>query len=217
MAEIDVAIFAFDSERRLVLVNRFGERLLGRDRTGSDRPPRRRARARSARSAARRRSGPQLPGRRRPLGDSPHASSGRAARRTSWCALSDLSQPLREQERQAWQRLIRVIGHELNNSLAPIKSIAGSLESLLGRDNPPDDWRDDMRSGLAVIGSRADALSRFTTAYARLARLPRPSWRPSTSARSCAAWSRWSCGCPSASRPPRTFRRPPIPISSSSC
>ena len=66
----------------------------------------------------------------------------------------------------------------MNNSLAPIKSIAGSLESLLGRDNPPDDWRDDMRSGLAVIGSRADALSRFTTAYARLARLPAPSRRP---------------------------------------
>jgi two-component system, NtrC family, nitrogen regulation sensor histidine kinase NtrY len=92
--------------------------------------------------------------------------------------MSDLSQPLREQERQAWRRLIRVIGHELNNSLAPIKSIAGSLESLLGREDPPADWRDDMRSGLAVIGSRADALSRFTTAYARLARLPAPSRRP---------------------------------------
>jgi nitrogen fixation/metabolism regulation signal transduction histidine kinase len=66
-------------------------------------------------------------------------------------ALSDLSQPLREQERQAWRRLIRVIGHELNNSLAPIKSIAGSLESLLNNERPPDDWRDDMRSGLTVI------------------------------------------------------------------
>ena len=89
--------------------------------------------------------------------------------------LSDLSQPLREQERQAWRRLIRVIGHELNNSLAPIKSIAGSLESLLGRTPPPDDWRDDMQHGLGIIASRADALSRFTTAYARLARLPPPS------------------------------------------
>jgi signal transduction histidine kinase len=88
--------------------------------------------------------------------------------------LSDLSQPLREQEREAWKRLIRVIGHELNNSLAPIKSIAGSLESILGRTPPPQDWREDMERGLAVIASRADALSRFTGAYARLARLPPP-------------------------------------------
>jgi nitrogen fixation/metabolism regulation signal transduction histidine kinase len=88
--------------------------------------------------------------------------------------LSDLSQPLREQEREAWKRLIRVLGHELNNSLAPIKSIAGSLESILGRTPPPPDWREDMERGLAVIASRADALSRFTGAYARLARLPPP-------------------------------------------
>ena len=92
--------------------------------------------------------------------------------------MSDLSQPLREQERQAWRRLIRVIGHELNNSLAPIKSIAGSLESLLGRTPPPEDWRVDMEHGLGIIASRADALSRFTTAYARLAKLPPPSRRP---------------------------------------
>ena len=58
--------------------------------------------------------------------------------------LSDVSRPLREQERQAWQRLIRVIGHELGNSLGPIKSIAGSLETLLQRNPPPEDWRDDM-------------------------------------------------------------------------
>lgn len=91
--------------------------------------------------------------------------------------LADVSQPLREQEREAWQRLIRVLGHELNNSLAPIKSIAGSLEGLLTSTPPPHDWRDDMRRGLAVIGTRADALSRFTSAYARLARLPAPRLR----------------------------------------
>jgi signal transduction histidine kinase len=92
--------------------------------------------------------------------------------------LSDLSQPLREQEREAWKRLIRVLGHELNNSLAPIKSIAGSLESLLGRAPAPADWREDMQRGLAVIASRADALSRFTGTYARLARLPPPARKP---------------------------------------
>jgi len=88
--------------------------------------------------------------------------------------LADVSRPLRDEERQAWQRLIRVIGHEINNSLAPIKSIAGSLESMLARDDMPEDWNDDMRRGLAVIAARSDSLSRFTTAYARLAKLPAP-------------------------------------------
>ena len=92
--------------------------------------------------------------------------------------LSDVSRPLREQERQAWQRLIRVIGHELGNSLGPIKSIAGSLETLLQRNPPPDDWRDDMQRGLQVIASRTESLSRFTGAYARLARLPAPKLAP---------------------------------------
>ncbi|MEO6237712.1 MAG: ATP-binding protein, partial [Vicinamibacterales bacterium] len=92
--------------------------------------------------------------------------------------LSDLSQPLREEERQAFQRLIRVIGHEMNNSLAPIKSIAGSLSTILERDPPPSDWRDDMQRGLAVIASRSESLSRFMSAYARLARLPPPKLAP---------------------------------------
>ena len=61
--------------------------------------------------------------------------SGRAAMPHDLLVLADVSQPLREQEREAWQRLIRVIGHELNNSLAPIKSISGSLDSLLARDS----------------------------------------------------------------------------------
>jgi signal transduction histidine kinase len=92
--------------------------------------------------------------------------------------LSDVSRPLREQEREAWQRLIRVIGHELGNSLGPIKSIAGSLETLLNRQPPPEDWREDMQRGLQVIASRTDSLSRFTGASARLARLPAPKLAP---------------------------------------
>src|SRR5205085_592563 len=81
---------------------------------------------------------------------------------------------LREEKRIAWQRLVRVLGHELNNSLAPIKSVAGSLESLLRRDPLPSDWHEDARSGLNVIATRAESLSRFMEAYARLARLPPP-------------------------------------------
>ncbi len=177
MAEIDVAIFAFDAAEQLVLVNGYGERLLAQPaealtgRTADDL---------GLLTALRAEAGIQdinFPG-----------ASGRweARRRKFWqggqphemLVLADVSQPLREQERQAWQRLIRVIGHELNNSLAPIKSIAGSLIALLGHPAPPDDWRDDMQRGLSIIGSRADALGRFTTAYAQLARLPAPNIRP---------------------------------------
>src|SRR6185312_474194 len=92
--------------------------------------------------------------------------------------ISDITQPLREEELQAWQRLVRVLGHELNNSLTPIKSIAGSLATLLTRSPLPDDWEEDMRRGLAVISARSESLSRFIGAYARLAKLPRPQLQP---------------------------------------
>jgi signal transduction histidine kinase len=92
--------------------------------------------------------------------------------------VTDLTRPLREEELKAWQRLVRVLGHELNNSLAPIKSIAGSLVSILSRSPRPDDWEEDMQRGLGVIASRSEALSRFMGAYARLARLPQPTLAP---------------------------------------
>jgi signal transduction histidine kinase len=88
--------------------------------------------------------------------------------------LSNVSRALREEERQAWQRLVRVLGHELNNSLAPIRSIAGSLSALLARDPRPSDWLDDAQRGLLVVGSRAESLARFMEGYATLARLPAP-------------------------------------------
>jgi signal transduction histidine kinase len=92
--------------------------------------------------------------------------------------ISDLTQALSEQELQAWQRLVRVLGHELNNSLAPIKSIAGSLVNIINRDPLAEDWREDMIRGLSVITSRSESLSRFIGAYARLAKLPRPQLQP---------------------------------------
>jgi two-component system nitrogen regulation sensor histidine kinase NtrY len=92
--------------------------------------------------------------------------------------LSDLSKALREEERQAWKRLIRVLGHELNNSLAPIKSIAASLSALLDREPRPADWEQDARRGLAVIENRSESLSRFMEGYAHLAQLPPPKLRP---------------------------------------
>ena len=178
MAEIDVAVFTFDGDQELKFINRAGarllsqpaERLLGRHADDLDL-------ADSLEGEAPRVINTAFPGGvgRWEIRRSQFRQGGRPH---ELLVLSDLSQPLREEERQAWQRLIRVIGHEMNNSLAPIKSIAGSLAALIERDPPPPDWRDDMERGLRVIASRSDALSRFMSAYARLAKLPPPKLNP---------------------------------------
>ena len=174
MAEIEVAVFAFDDQRRLRLVNRAGERLLGRPseqlmgRTADD----------LHLAACLDGGSPQVLNIAFPGGsgqwDVRCGSFRQGGLPHRLVVLSDVNVPLRQQEREAWHRLIRVLGHELNNSLAPIKSIAGSLDSIAAQDPLPSDWRDDMRRGLGIIASRTDALSRFTTAYTALARLPRP-------------------------------------------
>ena len=170
MEEIPVAVFAFDPDRRLRLVNRAGERLLAR--------PIERLLGRDADELGLASclgvGGPTI------LAMTFPGSAGRWEVRSGHfrqrgiplelLVMNDVSQSLRDEERQAWQRLIRVIGHEINNSLAPIKSIAHSLERILSRDPMPSDWEADMRGGLQVIGARADALGRFTAAYAQLAR-----------------------------------------------
>ena len=178
MAEIDVAVFTFDEEHELKFVNRAGarllsqasERLLGRKAVDLDL-------AECLAGEAPRVINTVFPGGvgRWEIRRSQFRQGGRPH---ELLVLSDLSQPLREEERQAWQRLIRVIGHEMNNSLAPIKSIAGSLVTIIERDPPPADWRDDVQRGLGVIASRSEALSRFMSAYARLAKLPPPKLAP---------------------------------------
>src|SRR6266478_1591175 len=92
--------------------------------------------------------------------------------------LADVSRALREEERRAWQRLIRVMGHELNNSLAPIKSIAGSLNARLSSMDLESEQRQDFERGLGIIATRAAALNRFLQAYRQLAQMPSPVLRP---------------------------------------
>jgi two-component system nitrogen regulation sensor histidine kinase NtrY len=91
--------------------------------------------------------------------------------------LSDVSRALREEERSAWQRLIRVLGHELNNSLTPIKSIAGSLSSQIANAVADTGQRQDFKRGLEIIETRADNLNRFLQAYRQLAQMPPPALR----------------------------------------
>lgn len=178
MEEIDVAVFAFDGTGCLRLVNRAGERLLNQPSerllglTAAD----------LGLSECLQIDYPQIaqiafPGK-----------SGRwEIRRGSFregglqhqlLVISDLSRALREEERKAWQRLIRVMGHELNNSLAPMKSVAENLVSILRRSDRPPDWQEDMQTGLNLIAARTDGLARFMNAYARLAKLPPPVFQP---------------------------------------
>ncbi len=178
MAEIDVAIFTFDEGDTLRLVNRAGERLL---QQGAPRLVGRHAEALGVAALLRGRS-PQVYD--RPF---PERAGRWEVRRTTFrqdgrphtlLVVADVTKSLREEELQAWQRIVRVLGHEINNSLAPIKSLAGSLQGLMPRVGTGGDAADDMRHGLEIIGARADALSRFMGAYARLARLPAPQRRP---------------------------------------
>jgi two-component system, NtrC family, nitrogen regulation sensor histidine kinase NtrY len=96
--------------------------------------------------------------------------------------LSDVSIALREQERDAFQRLIRVIGHEINNSLTPIKSIAGSLRSWIYQSPLKAHTMDvsgfNLDRGLSIIENRAESLNRFIQAYRQLAQLPPPALQP---------------------------------------
>ena len=103
-----------------------------------------------------------------------HAALRSGGRGGRLLVVNDVGRVLREEERAAWQRLLRVLGHEVNNSLAPIQSMAGTLATLAAREPLPEDWREDFRSGLEVIGNRAGALARFLTGYGKLARLPPP-------------------------------------------
>ena len=181
IAEIDAAIFAFDAFGRLRLVNAAGERLLGRpagellDQSAADLDLAAYLKGDAQRvvEAAFPRQGGRWEVRR--------STFRQEGRPHDLLVINDLSSVLREEERQAWQRIVRVLSHEINNSLAPIKSIAESLGAALGQGGSGGsgaDHSEDLRTGLGIIASRSEGLRRFMASYARLARLPRPTRRP---------------------------------------
>ncbi|HEU4523168.1 MAG TPA: ATP-binding protein [Thermoanaerobaculia bacterium] len=169
LEEIDSAILAFDQESRVRLMNRAAEHLFA---TTSERALGRTADEIGV-APLLEEGGPEtidLKGRWR-VRRSTFRQNGVPHR---LLVLTDMTRALREEEALAWQRLVRVLGHELNNSLTPIKSIAQSVDHLVSRDPLPDDWREDVQRGTRVISGRAESLTRFLRAYAQLARLPQP-------------------------------------------
>jgi nitrogen fixation/metabolism regulation signal transduction histidine kinase len=171
--EVDIPIFAFDPAEALRLVNTAGERLL---QQSSARLLGKTAAELGVQSCLTCENESLVPLRF-------NSDARWLVRRSSFrqqgvphtlVILSDVSRALREEERRAWQRLIRVMGHELNNSLAPIKSIAGSLNARLSATGLDTEEQQDFERGLAIIEARAASLNRFLQAYRQLAQMPPP-------------------------------------------
>ena len=171
--EVDIPIFAFDPSKKLRLVNSAGEKLLNLQTTQV-----------IGKTSAELGIEQCLLCENESLVELRFGTDARwFVRRSSFrqqgiphtlVVLSDVSRALREEERRAWQRLIRVLGHELNNSLAPIKSIAGSLHSRLVRGGIEKEEQQDLERGLSIIESRAASLNRFLQGYRQLAQMPPP-------------------------------------------
>ncbi len=174
ISEVDAAIFAFDAESRLELVNRAGERLLGEEllgRTAEELGVSDLLELADVTTVERNFGGVSA---RWSVRVSVFRREGQTHR---LLVVADISRALRQEEIRAWQRVVRVLGHELNNSLAPIKSIAGSLEEAVLMDKSETPLNASLTRGLSVISRRADSLARFLSVYSELARLPEPTLR----------------------------------------
>lgn len=174
LAEIDVAVLAFDGDNRIRLANRAAGELL-----------RRHSEALLGLSAAEVGFETLLEG--PAVSNESHTFPGRAGRwqimretfreagrQFRLLVVTDLSQALRDEERRAWRRLIRVIWHELNNSLAPIKSVIETSRDALAAGPPDASEREELTHNLALVAERAESLRRFLSRYSELARMPEP-------------------------------------------
>jgi PAS domain S-box-containing protein len=173
MEEIAVAVFAFDPTGQLLLVNRAGERLVMKSREELVGLPASALEFNEYLTGDPRKLTDRVFGGRRGRYEVRRAVFYRDGRPHQLVVLTDLSQALREEEQAAWQRIVRVLSHEINNSLAPIKSIAHSLKRIIDRA-PEFQRQDEVGEGLSLIEERSGALGRFLRSYAQLARLPKP-------------------------------------------
>ncbi len=177
MEEIGVAVFAFDPTHQLLLVNRAGERLFGRSSADLLGAPASSMGVDEYLSGDPRRLVDRSFNGRQGRYEVRRAMFYRDGRPHHLIVIADLSQALREEEQAAWQRIVRVLSHEINNSLTPIKSIAHSLRRIVDRAEAFP-RQDEVSQGLSLIEERSGALGRFLRSYAQLARLPKPQPKP---------------------------------------
>jgi two-component system nitrogen regulation sensor histidine kinase NtrY len=181
MEEIGVAVFAFDPNHQLLLVNKAGEKLFGKAQSDLLGTPATGMGMDEYLTGEPRRLIDRAIGGRKGRYEVRRAMFYREGRPHHLIVIADLSQALREEEQAAWQRIVRVLSHEINNSLTPIKSIAHSLRRIVDRaaaGNGGFERSDEVSQGLSLIEERSGALGRFLRAYAQLARLPKPQPRP---------------------------------------
>jgi two-component system, NtrC family, nitrogen regulation sensor histidine kinase NtrY len=178
MEEIAVAVFAFDPGRRILLVNKAAEQLIGKTNDELVGVPASALELDEFLQGEPRRLLDRTFGAKRGRYEMRRAQFYRDGRPHDLLVMTDLSQALREEEQAAWQRIFRVLSHEINNSLTPIKSIAHSLRRIVDRAQPPFPRSDEVQAGLSLIEERSGALGRFLRAYAQLARLPKPRPKP---------------------------------------
>jgi nitrogen fixation/metabolism regulation signal transduction histidine kinase len=176
LAEIDVALFGFDSRGILEWVNDSGQRLLKlnnekilgchAEKFGLDL---------CLKGAAPRIVDLSLPGGmgRWELRRATYREKGLSHQLVF---LSDMTRTLHEEQRQAWKHLIQILRHEINNSLTPIQSVAQSLQTRLKQESSSQNWEDDVREGLKIIAERSEVLGGFIASYSRLTRLPDPTF-----------------------------------------
>ncbi|MBK9240087.1 MAG: PAS domain S-box protein [Acidobacteria bacterium] len=178
MEEIAVAVFAFDPMHQLLLVNKAGERLFGKSQADLLGTPATGMGMDEYLTGEPRRLIDRAIGGRKGRYEVRRAAFYRDGRPHHLIVIADLSQALREEEQAAWQRIVRVLSHEINNSLTPIKSIAHSLRRIVDRAATGFERSDEVSQGLSLIEERSGALGRFLRAYAQLARLPKPQPKP---------------------------------------
>jgi two-component system nitrogen regulation sensor histidine kinase NtrY len=174
LAQIDVAMFGFDQENNLCMINDSGQQILGKENQDIlGHHAKSLGLAGCLEGATPRAVDLALPigVRRWELRRTTYREKGLSHK---LIFLSDLTRTLHEEERLAWKRLIQIMRHEINNSLTPIQSVSQTLQTRIKQSSSPEQWQLDVQEGLEIIAERSEELGRFIASYSKLTRLPDP-------------------------------------------
>jgi len=93
-------------------------------------------------------------------------------------SLQNIETELEEKEMEAWQRLIRVLTHEIMNSITPISSLAGTVTTILSNNNKFDEEVvEDIKEAISTIKKRSEGLIHFVDNYRTLTKVPKPDFK----------------------------------------
>ncbi len=91
-------------------------------------------------------------------------------------SLQNIHSELEEKEMEAWQKLIRVLTHEIMNSVTPISSLAGTVNKLLSDPESHDSDMSDVKNAVKTIQKRSEGLIHFVENYRNLTKIPKPNF-----------------------------------------